>query len=350
MTKFLNDKFKSIAPYNTGGDIVPEGCIRLNTNENPYPPSPLALKRIQEIAQDMNYYCDPDCKKLAQKSSEIFRISPDEILFGNGSDEILNFLFAAMCQNGAAFPDITYSFYKVLAEFHGVDVKIIPLKNFKIIPEDYFNLNSRTAFITNPNAPTGLALAIDDIKNILEHNPESLIVIDEAYVDFGASSCVDLIHEYNNLVIVRTFSKSRSLAGGRLGFCMACKDLIQDLKNIKNSLAPYNINALTQAAGLGILEDEEYTRKNINEICKAREFTKNELEKTGFNVLDSLTNFLFVRHEKFSGEFIFKELIKHKVLIRHFNKPEIISDYNRITIGTPEQMILLLEALKNALR
>ena len=350
MSNFLNSKFKFLTPYNTGGDSVPENCIRLNTNENPYAPSPKIFESVNKSLNDLNFYGDPECKLLAEKAAEVLNIQPDEILFGNGSDEILNFIFMSMCENGAVFPDITYSFYKVLAQIHGVKFDLIPLKNFKIVPEDYLNLNSRTAFITNPNAPTGIALNLNDIKKILNANPQSLIVVDEAYVDFGGESAIKLIHDFKNLIITRTFSKSRSMAGARLGFAISNSDLINDLRNIKNSLAPYNINSMTQAAGIAVFEDESYTQNNIREIINTREnFTKG-LKDLGFEVLNSRTNFVFICHKDFSGDYIFNELLKNKILIRHFKNPESISNYNRITIGTPEQMNLTLEVLKNALR
>ena len=349
MSNFLNSKFKFLNPYNTGGDRVPENCIRLNTNESPYPPSPKVLKSVSNIVNNLNFYGDPECKLLAKKAAELFNIQPDEILFGNGSDEILNFLFMSTCENGVVFPDITYSFYKVLAQIHGVKFDLIPLKNFKIDPNDYLNLNSRTAFITNPNAPTGIALNLNDIAKILSANPESLIVIDEAYVDFGGDSSIKLIHDFKNLIITRTFSKSRSMAGARLGFAISNSDLINDLRNIKNSLAPYNINSMTQSAGIAAFEDEGYTQNNIREIINTRENFIKGLRELNFEVLNSSTNFVFARHNKFSGDEVFNLLLKNNILIRHFKNPETITNFNRITIGTPEQMSLTLEVLKNAL-
>ena len=348
MSKFLNDKFKNITPYSTS-DEINYNVIRLNTNESPYKPSKLIYERINNAIDNLNFYSDPDCSELGEKLSSMLDINKSQILFGNGSDEILNFIFTVMCQNGAAFPDITYSFYKVLAEIHEVNYKLIPLQNFKIVPENYFNLN-RTIFITNPNAPTGLALNLNEIEKILIHNPNNLIVIDEAYIDFGAESAIKLIEKFENILIVRTFSKSRSLAGARLGFCVGNENLINDLRNIKNSIAPYNINAMTQIAGLAVLDDEEYTQKNLSEICSTREKVYNELNNLGFYVLDSKTNFLFARHENFTGQEICNILMRNNIAVRHFTKPEKISNFVRITIGTPEQMNLMLEVLKNALR
>ena len=345
MSRFLHTKYSSLTPYDTSEEVESlKGYLRLNTNESPFPPSNNVIKYAREAARGMNYYSDPECRLLAEKLSSMFGIKPENIVFGNGSDEILNFIFMAFCENGAAFPEITYSFYKILADFHGVDCVRVPLREFRIVPEDYANMNGRTIFIANPNAPTGIALTLAELERIITSNPDSLIVIDEAYVDFGAQSAVKFIESYDNVIITRTFSKSRSMAGARLGWCMTNEALARDIRNIKNTLTPYNINAMTQAAGLGALEDDEYTRKNINVICRVRDNTKNRLREMGFEVLDSLTNFLFARHEKISGGKIYSSLRKRRIIIRHF---EEISDFNRITIGSPEQMQITLEVLRD---
>ena len=346
MNKFLHSKYKSLTPYDTSEELESlTDYIRLNTNESPYPPSPKAIEYANKASHGMNYYSDPECRELAAKLAELMKIKPSQIVFGNGSDEILNFLLMAFCENGAAFPDITYSFYKVLSELHGVNYVTVPLRDFRIYPEDYADMNHRTLFITNPNAPTGIALSLNELERIINLNPDSLIVIDEAYIDFGAESAIRFIGEYDNVAVVRTFSKSRSLAGGRLGWCMTNESLAHDIRNIKNSVAPYNINAMTQAAGIGTIEDEEYTQKNIAEICRERELTRNALCEMGFDVLDSKTNFLFAHHEKISGIRIFEALKERHIMIRHFSKPGI-NDWNRITIGTHEQMQAMLNALK----
>lgn len=347
MSRFLHTKFSSLTPYDTSGEIESmKGYIRLNTNESPYSPSPKAIAHSHEAAQGLNYYSDPDCSKLAEKIAEMYSLNPPQIVFGNGSDEILNFILMAFCENGAAFPNITYSFYKILADFHGVDFITIPLKDFHVDVSSFTAMNGRTIFIPNPNAPTGIAMSLNDIEAVIMSNPQSLVVIDEAYVDFGASSAVNLISEYDNLIVTRTFSKSRSMAGARLGWCMTNGELSQDLRNIKNTITPYNINAMTQAAGLGSLEDEEYTRKNIDMICRVRDNTRARLQEMGFTVLDSSANFLFAKHESISGEKIFSTLKKNRIMIRHFSNPPAISDYNRITIGTPEEMQIFLDVMK----
>ena len=348
MKRFIHSKYKSLTPYDTSEEIESlTDYIRLNTNESPYPPSPKAIEYAHEASRSMNYYSDPECRELAAKLSSLVKIKPSQIVFGNGSDEILNFIFMAFCENGATFPDITYSFYKVLAELHGVNYVTVPLRDFRIYPEDYADMNHRTLFIANPNAPTGIALSLNELERIINLNPESLIVIDEAYVDFGAESAVKFINEYSNVIVVRTFSKSRSLAGGRLGWCMTNESLAQDIRNVKNAIAPYNINAMTQAAGIGTLGDEDYTQKNIASICEERERTRNALCEMGFDVLDSKTNFLFARHESIPGIKIFESLKERHIMIRHFTNPKI-NDWNRITIGTHEQMQAMLNSLKDS--
>ena len=351
MGKFLHTKYSSLTPYDTSGEVESmKGYIRLNTNESPFPPSPKVLSATLEASRGLNYYCDPECSQLAAKIASMYSLSPSQIVFGNGSDEILNFLFMAFCEKGAAFPNITYSFYKILAKFHGVDYIPVPLKNFRVDPSYYKDVKGRTIFIANPNAPTSLAMSLSEIEEILSSNPESLVVIDEAYVDFGAESAVTLLPEHDNLVITRTFSKSRSLAGARLGWCMTSEEIAKDIKDLKNTLTPYNINAMTQAAGLGALDDEEYTRRNIDMIRMVRDNTKSRLREMGFDVMDSSTNFLFAKHETVSGEEIFNTLKKYRIMIRHFSNPPAIADYNRITIGTPEQMQIFLEVTKGIIK
>ena len=347
----MNSKF-NLDPYDTSEELESmNGYVRLNTNESPFAPSVNLIKSVRTAAGTLNFYSDPDCLKLREKLAALMNVKKSEIVFGNGSDEILNFIFMAFCEHGAAFPDITYSFYKILAKFHGVDFIQIPLdENFRINPDDYKNLDGRTIIFANPNAPTGIFLSLEDVRKIINQNPESLIIVDEAYIDFGGDSAKNLIHEYKNLIVVRTFSKSRSLAGARLGWCMACEEIAKDMNGIKNTVAPYNINAMTQAAGLSALEDEEITQKNVKLIKTVRDSTKNRLREMGFEVLDSSANFLFARHESISGEKIFEALKRCRIMIRHFNNPERIANFNRITIGTAEQMQITLEVLKRVIK
>jgi len=273
-------------------------------------------------------------------------VTPDMVLCTNGSDEVLEFAFMAFCDetHGAAFADITYGFYSVFAQLHHIPSQIIPLKeDFSLDPADYFHLG-KTIFIANPNAPTGLALTLAQIESILQANPDSVVVMDEAYVDFGAQSCVPLVHRYDNLLVTQTFSKSRSMAGARLGFGIGSPALIADLNTLKYSTNPYNVNAMTQAAGIGTLSDEAYMQKNCQTVIKTREWTRKELEKLGFTVTDSRANFLFARHARLSGEQIYTALRARGILVRHFNAPRIC-EYNRITVGARDEMQTLVDTL-----
>lgn len=350
MSRYFSKKFKALVPYTPGEQPKEMKYIKLNTNESPFPPSERAMKKAAEAVKNLQLYCDPECRALVKKASEVFSVDTDEILFTNGSDEILNFAFSAFCDetHPAVFPDITYGFYPVFAEINRVPYEEIPLKdNFTISVDDYIGIN-KTIFIANPNAPTGIALSLNDIEKIVSSNPESVVVIDEAYVDFGTKSAVSLIHKYSNLLVTQTFSKSRSLAGGRLGFGIACKELIADLNTIKYSTNPYNINSLTQAVGAGVLEDEEYTKSNCKTIIKNREYLTKKLEAMGFFVLPSKANFVFARHDKIDGRALYEALKGKGVLVRHFDS-ERLRDYNRITVGTKEQIDILTQKIAEEL-
>lgn len=350
MSRYFSKKFKALVPYTPGEQPKEMKYIKLNTNESPFPPSEKAMKKAAEAVKNLQLYCDPECRKLVKKASEVFSVDTDEILFTNGSDEILNFAFSAFCDetHPAAFPDITYGFYPVFAEINRVPYEEIPLKDdFTISVDDYIGIN-KTIFIANPNAPTGIALSLNDIEKIVSSNPESVVVIDEAYVDFGTESAVSLIHKYSNLLVTQTFSKSRSLAGGRLGFGIACKELIADLNTIKYSTNPYNINSLTQAVGAGVLEDEEYTKSNCKTIIENREYLTKKLEAMGFFVLPSKANFVFARHDKTDGRALYEALKSKGVLVRHFYS-ERLRDYNRITVGTKEQIDILTQKIAEEL-
>lgn len=350
MSRYFSKKFKALVPYTPGEQPKEMKYIKLNTNESPFPPSERAMKKAAEAVKNLQLYCDPECRALVKKASEVFSVDTDEILFTNGSDEILNFAFSAFCDetHPAVFPDITYGFYPVFAEINRVPYEEIPLKDdFTISVDDYIGIN-KTIFIANPNAPTGIALSLNDIEKIVSSNPESVVVIDEAYVDFGTESAVSLIHKYNNLLVTQTFSKSRSLAGGRLGFGIACKELIADLNTIKYSTNPYNINSLTQAVGAGVLEDEEYTKSNCKMIIENREYLTKKLEAMGFFVLPSKANFVFARHGKTDGRALYETLKSKGVLVRHFDS-ERLRDYNRITVGTKEQIDILTQKIAEEL-
>ncbi len=348
MSRFFSSKYENLIPYTPGEQ--PKGVteyIKLNTNESPFPPSENAIAFAANAAKNLQLYPDPECKSLTEALAKNLGVNPDEVILTNGSDEILNFAFMAYCdkEHPAVFPDITYGFYSVFAEINNVPYEEIPLKDdFTIDINDYKGIN-KTIFIANPNAPTGIALKTIQVEEILKSNPDNIVVIDEAYVDFGNESCVSLINKYDNLLVTQTFSKSRSMAGARLGFGIANKALIQDLNTIKYSTNPYNINRLTMAAGLGILEDDWCTKENCRTIIKNREYTAAALKKLGFIMTDSSSNFIFAKHPQFDGKLLYQKLKENGILVRHFDKP-IISDYNRITIGTENQMKKLIETIK----
>lgn len=350
MSRYFSKKYARLTPYTPGEQPTNMKYVKLNTNESPFPPSEKAIKLAFEEAHRLQLYSDPTCSGLNSKLAEIFNLEPDEVLVTNGSDEILNFAFMAFCDldTQAAFPDITYGFYPVFADLNGIPYTEIPLKeDFSINPSEYYNLN-KTIFIANPNAPTGIALSKNTIEQIVANNRSNVVVIDEAYVDFGAESCIDLIHKYDNLLVVQTFSKSRSMAGARIGFGAGCRELIRDLNTIKYSTNPYNINRMSHAAAIGALSDEEYTKKNCQTIIDTRSYTTSELRKRGFTVLDSKANFVFASSDKISGLKLYEELKSRGVLIRHFEKGRL-APYNRITIGSREQMDILLKTIDKIL-
>ena len=350
MSRYFSNKYKNLVPYVPGEQPKDNDYIKLNTNESPFPPSEKAVAKAGEVAKKLHLYSDPTASVLTGKVADMLGVQKNQVLMTNGSDEILNFAFMAFCDENtpAVFPDISYGFYKVFAQINNLPYAEIPLKDdFTINVDDYVGIN-KTIFIANPNAPTGIALTLDEIEKIVSSNPDNVVVIDEAYVDFGGESAVCLVDKYPNLLVTQTFSKSRSMAGARLGFGVGSRELIADLNAIKYSTNPYNVNSMTMAAGIGCLEDEEYTRENCRAVVEAREYTKNELLKLGFELTDSKTNFVFAKHPKVSGEEIYQKLRENGILVRHFTA-EKICEYNRITIGTMAQMQTLVDVLSKIL-
>lgn len=346
MSRFLNDKYISLEEYVPGEQPTDMQYIKLNTNESPFRPSPSVYKAISEEEIDkLQLYPDPECGELVKKLAEYYGFDEDNIFVGSGSDEVLNFAFMAFCQNGAAFADITYGFYEVFSALHGIETKIIPLKeDFSICPDDYKGVG-KAVFIANPNAPTGMDIDLPAIESIVLSNPDNVVIVDEAYVDFGGKSAVDLVRKYDNLLVVRTFSKSRSLAGGRLGFSIGGRELTSDLKKLKYSTDPYNVNRLTLLAGEASLSDKKYFEDNINKIIENREYTTDGLIKMGFEVLPSKANFVFARSGEIEGEKLYRLLRENGILVRHFNK-ERIRDFIRVTIGTKDQMKAFLSEVR----
>ena len=350
MSRFYSSKYAKLTPYTPGEQPKVLNVTKLNTNECPFPPSEKAKAYALANTRPLNLYPELQCIELRTKLAEMHGIRPENIVLGNGSDELLNFAFMAFCdeKTPAAFADITYGFYPVFADLNFVPYTEIPLKaDFSIDPEDYYGIG-KTIFLANPNAPTGMALSPAQIEGILKANPDTVVVVDEAYVDFGGASCIPLIKKYDNLLVVQTFSKSRSMAGARLGFAAGDEALIRDLNTMKFSINPYNVNSMTLAMGMGVLLDEETTRANCRTIMENRAYTTAELEKLGFRVLPSCTNFIFAVTDRIGGAELYLRLKERVVLIRHFDKPAIAA-YNRITIGTREQMDILLANIRDIL-
>ncbi len=351
MSRFFSKKYSSLEAYTPGEQPRDMKYVKLNTNESPFPPSPSVIEAARLEAGRLNLYSDPECKALVEDSAKLFGVNSKQILMSNGSDEILNFAFMAFSDNEhpIVFPDITYGFYSVFAELNGIPYSEIPLtSDFKINVDDYIGIN-KNIVIANPNAPTGIALSLSEVERIVESNPDSVVIIDEAYVDFGAESAVSLINKYDNLLVTGTFSKSRSLAGARLGFGIACEALIADLNTIKYSTNPYNVNRMTMAAGCAAIADNEYYMENCRTISENREWTAARLSELGFELTDSKANFIFAKSDKISGEELYLELKKRGVLIRHFSKDRI-KEYNRITVGTREQMQTFVRETENILK
>ena len=347
MSRFLTEKILKLEPYVPGEQPKDRKYIKLNTNESPFPPSEQAIKLASEELERLMLYPDPDCVRLRDAVASEYGVAPENVILTNGSDEVLNFAFMAYCDGDtpALFADITYGFYEVFANVNGVPCEVIPLKDdFSLDVDDYIG-KCGTVFIANPNAPTGKAIPLSDIEKLLNSNRDRVVVIDEAYVDFGAESAVSLIGKYDNLLVTQTFSKSRSMAGARLGFGIASENIISDLHRIRYSTNPYNVNRMTAAAGLGAILDKEYFVNNCAQIIKNRAFTTQELAKLGFDVIESKTNFVFARSNEIGGKELYLALKSRGILVRHFSKSRI-KDYVRITVGSAEQMQALVLAIK----
>lgn len=349
MSRFLNPSLQTLRAYTPGEQPRDMAYIKLNTNESPYPPAPQVVAAIgaQEVEQ-LRLYSDPTAKNLKEKLAGLYGVQPDNVFVSNGSDEVLNFAFMAFGSRGVAFPDISYGFYPVFADLYQLDAQKIPLKeDFRLDYRDYCDLG-KMVVIANPNAPTGLSIPVAQIEAICRSNPDNVVLIDEAYVDFGGETALPLLKTCPNLLVVRTFSKSRCLAGGRLGYAFASPALIADLETIKYSTNPYNLNRLTLLLGAASVEAEDYYQEKCAAICRTRAWTAQQLEALGFSVLPSQTNFLFAKSEQIPGEELYQQLKKRGVLVRHFDHPRI-RDFNRITIGTPEQMEIFVNKVKEVL-
>ena len=350
MSRFFTGKYKKLVPYTPGEQPKDNVYIKLNTNESPFPPSKSVIEAVSAESCKLQLYSDPECFNLTQKLAELYGVSPEQVIMTNGSDEVLNFAFMAFCDENhpIVFPNISYGFYPVFADVNCIPYTEIPLKDdFTIDVNDYVGIN-KNIVIANPNAPTGIALTLDEIERIVASNPDNVVIIDEAYVDFGGESAVSLVDKYDNLLVTQTFSKSRSMAGARLGFGIGNKAMIADLNTIRYSTNPYNVNRMTSAAGVAALIDNEYYMANCMEIINNREYTARELKTLGFELTDSKTNFIFAKSSKISGMELYLKLRANGILVRHFDKP-LISDYNRITIGTKKQMVTFITTVKKIL-
>lgn len=351
MSKFLSSELNNLEAYVPGEQPKDKKYIKLNTNESPYPPSPKVIEAVDKLAVNgLNFYCDPDTRDLTSALAKFYSVKPGQIFVGNGSDEVLAFIFTAFFdkERKGCFPDITYGFYKVYAKSFGIDAIQIPLKDdFTIDINDYINCG-RNIIIANPNAPTGLVLSHEEIEKILKTNRDRVVVIDEAYVDFGSKSSIELLKDNPNLIVVQTFSKSRSLAGGRIGYAIASEEIIEDLNKIKFSFSPYNINSLSSIAGIASVEDKDYFEECNRKVINTRENTKEQFKRLGFKVLDTKTNFIFVAHDDIEGKEYHKKLRQNGILTRYYDEPRI-NNYVRVTIGTDEDMEKVVEITEKIL-
>ena len=340
MSKFLSRKLCNLEAYVPGEQPKDRKYIKLNANESPYPPARKVMEVItRKEVEGLKLYSDPDAKILVDEIAKFYNVNPEQVFVGNGSDEVLGFCFMAFFdeERKACFPDITYGFYKVYSKSFNIDAIEVPLKDdFTIDVNDYVNCG-RNIIIANPNAPTGLTLTHEQIELILKTNVDRVVIIDEAYVDYGSQSCVSLLDKYPNLIVVQTFSKSRNLAGARLGFAVASKEIVDDLNKIKFSFSPYNINGLSLVAGVESVKDKEYFEECNRKIIATRDRISAEFRKLGFHVIPSKTNFVFVTHNLIGGEEYHKALKEKGVLTRYYKQPKI-DNYVRITIGTDEEM------------
>jgi len=353
MSRFINDKYASLEAYTPGEQPRERKYIKLNTNESPYPPSESVIEAVNREAVSMlNLYPDPTCKSLKDSLAALYGVKNENVFVSNGSDDILNFSFMAFCdgcQRPVKFPEISYGFYKVYAELYGIKYSAIPLnEDFTLNISDYFG-NNANVVIANPNAPTGIALTLGEIEEIVKANPDFAVIIDEAYVDFGGESCLPLIEKYDNLLVVRTYSKSRSMAGARLGFAFGSPQIISDLEKIKFSTNPYNINRLTLIAGEAAIKDNDYYMDNCATVANTRERIVTALEKLGFECTPSRANFIFAKSDRIGGEALYRMLKERGILVRHFTA-EKICDYNRITVGSSEEMDALITEITSILK
>ncbi|WP_026488833.1 histidinol-phosphate transaminase [Butyrivibrio sp. XBB1001] len=342
------ENVRKVIPYTPGEQPKIKNIIKLNTNENPYPPAPAVEEALRNMDADaFRKYPDPGCSRLVNAIADFYKVDKDNVFVGVGSDDVLSMAFLTFFNSNkpVLFPDITYSFYDVWAQLYRIPYEQIPLKSdFTIEPSDYFRENGGIV-IANPNAPTGVELSLSAIEEIVKRNPDVVVIVDEAYVDFGGESALPLIDKYDNLLVVQTFSKSRSMAGMRIGYAFGSKKLIGYLSDAKFSFNSYTMNMPSLELGALAIEDRDYFEKTRSMIIKTRERTKEELSKLGFVFADSKTNFIFAMHPDRPGKELFEYLRQHDIIVRRFDLPRI-SEYLRISIGTDEEMDTLISVLK----
>ncbi len=342
MNRFFSLKYAGLEPYTPGEQPRDRKYIKLNTNEMPFAPPENVVRAAQEAAGEANLYCDPECGALRARLSSLCGLPEGQIMVTSGSDQALNYVFMAFCDadHPAVFPDVTYGFYRVFAQVNGIPSTVIPLSDAFEVDPDAYRGGRGTVFLANPNAPTGIALPVSAIASLCASSPERLFVVDEAYVDFSGESCIPLIRKYDNLLVVRTFSKSRAMAGARLGFVAGQAELIRCLNALRYSTDPYNVSSMTQRMGAASLENDRVNMERCARICLTRDAFRNRLSAIGFDVTTSRTNFVFARHMALPGDALASALRARGILVRHFSQ-ERIRDWNRISVGTEEQMALV---------
>lgn len=351
MSKYWSAAVKNLVPYVPGEQPKDKKYIKLNTNESPYPPSPRVLEAIKNAANsDLRLYPDPEFHELRETVAKYYGISKEEVYAGNGSDELLAFAFQAFFDPGKKilFPDITYSFYPVYCKLYNLDYETVALDEEFNVPVNNFLRENGGIIISNPKAPTAKYISIDEIKTIVEYNKDRVVIIDEAYIDFGGESAVKLIKDYKNLLVIQTMSKSRCLAGLRLGLVMGSIELIDAIIRIKNSFNSYPVDRLALAGAVEAIRDEEYFTETVSKIVNTREWVALRLRELGFEVLDSKANFLFISHSKIGAESIFNSLRENGILVRFFKQPRI-DNYLRVSIGTDSDMEALVKVLEKLL-
>ena len=351
MSKFTSKRLASMVPYVPGEQPRERKYIKLNTNESPFPPRDAVLEAAKTAAATCHLYSDPEVIALTAALAERYGVAPENVLVTNGSDEILNFFFMTFCDetSGVAYPDISYGFYSVFAGLYNLPATVIPLdEDLNLRVEDWMDRDTNLVF-ANPNAPTGRYLVPSEVEKIIATNRQRIVVVDEAYIDFGGETVAPLIKKYDNLLVTGTFSKSRALAGGRVGFGIADASIIAELKQVKYSTNPYNVNSVSAAMATAALSEDEIYMERCRTVMENRTYTTEALEALGFEVIPSMANFVFAKSDKIGGEALYLGLKERGILVRHFKNPRI-KDYNRITIGTREQMEALVAAVNEILK